>query len=276
MSLKSKIRYYLTMAKARVARSRATDASKPACIICGASIAVDHAVWTEREAPSCAVCGSNMRFRALIAAWQQTMSQIGAAEILLDARRDKTIVGLGMSDAGIYACVLAEKYAYTNTFFHMEPRLDVRDPQPGWIGRHDFVLSSDVLEHVDGDPAAAFANLRKLLKPGGVLAFTVPYGRQEATIEHYPDLHDYRIEGTGTARILVNRTKAGEEQHFGNLCFHGGDGSTLELRIYALSDVQRLLQEAGFGSIQVHGADLPQWGIANRHGLGLPITAIAA
>jgi len=276
MNVRSRIRYALTRFRAMRAGSRVDGGDGPACLICGVPIRVAEAVWSDREARSCMACGSNMRFRSLIAAWQQAMPSIGKPGVLLDAARDKALVGLGMSDAGLYASVLAVKYAYANTFFHMEPRLDIRQPQARWLGRHDFVLSSDVLEHVDGDPAVAFANLRRLLKPGGVLAFTVPYGDNETTVEHYPDLHDYRIEGEGAARVLVNRTLEGIEQRFGNLCFHGGDGSTLELRIYALPDIERYLRQAGFDAIRVHRDELPQWGITARHGRGLPITAVAA
>jgi len=45
----------------------------------------------------------------------------------------------------------------------------------------DFVLSSDVLEHVP-EPGDAFIEIRRILKPGGKLIFTVPFveDRQES------------------------------------------------------------------------------------------------
>lgn len=181
-----------------------------------------------------------------------------------------------MSDAGVYAHVLRHKFNYFNTFFHAEPKLDIRSPARHYLGQFDFVVSSDVLEHVEGPTCRALENLRALLKPGGILALTVPYGFHETTIEHYPELHDYRIEGVGADRVLVNVTKDNREQRFTNLCFHGGDGSTLELRIYSYNDLIRQLAEAGFKDIQVHDASRPEWGIIHRHKLGLPITAKAA
>lgn len=181
-----------------------------------------------------------------------------------------------MSDAGVYAHVLRRKFSYRNTFFHTEPMLDIRSPARDYLGQFDFVVSSDVLEHVDGPTRRTLGNLRALLKLGGILALTVPYGFHETTIEHYPELYDYRIEGEGANRVLVNVTQDGREQRFTKLCFHGGDGSTLELRIYSYSDLVRQLGEAGFTDIRLHDADYPEWGIIHQHKLGLPITARAA
>ncbi|GLQ87117.1 hypothetical protein GCM10007898_06830 [Dyella flagellata] len=181
-----------------------------------------------------------------------------------------------MSDAGVYAFALQRKFDYLNTFYHIEPMLDIRSPARHYLGQFDFVVSSDVLEHVEGSTDRTLANLRALLKTGGILALTVPYGFHETTIEHYPDLHQFRIEGEGAGRVLVNVTKDGREQRFTNLCFHGGDGSTLELRIYSYPDLVRQLGEAGFTDIRLHAADHPEWGIIHRTKLGLPITAKAA
>lgn len=180
-----------------------------------------------------------------------------------------------MSDAGVYATALQRKFGYINTFFHQHPLLDIRAPAAGYLRRFDFVVSSDVLEHVDGPCQRALRNLHALLKPGGLLVLTVPYGFQDATIEHYPELHDYRIEGEGNERILVNVTEDGREQRFTNLSFHGGDGSTLELRYYAFDDLVRGLLEAGFMDIRLHDQDHPQWGIIHKDRCHLPITAKA-
>lgn len=273
-TLKPWLQYWRTALRARLARRRHPRHAGPHCGICGAPIRCAQALWSDREAPSCTICGSNLRFRALIAAW----ASVGAANgrlPLIDLPRNERIVGLGTSDAGVYAHLLAVKYDYLNTFYHQRPKLDITAPPPAWFGRHDFLISSDVLEHVAGPPALAFANLRRLLKPGGLLALTVPYGDQPHTIEHYPDLHDYRIIDTGGRRILVNLTAAGVEQRFDTPCFHGGDGATLEMRIFSLPDLTDHLQAAGFSQIRIHAEDRPEWGIVHTHALGLPITAIA-
>lgn len=243
------------------------------CNICGARGEAPEAALRARETPTCRVCGSNQRFRAVVAALQERLLGGIMPLRLQPPRRD--LAGLGMSDAGVYAGWLRAKFGYANTFFHDEPFLDIQHPDPRDFGRLDFLVTSDVLEHVQAPVATAFANLRALLRPGGLLVLTVPYAPQGATVEHYPDLHDYRIEGTGAARRLVNRTRDGREQVFAQPCFHGGDGATLELRVFALPDLLGQLRAAGFTDLRVHGEARPDWGILPETACSQPITAIA-
>lgn len=254
----------------------APTAQAPACNICGYRLRAPLDVISDREARSCAACGSTLRFRSIMAALQSSLDGDGQVRVLERLPTRKHVKGIGMSDAGLYANTLESKFNYTNTFFHTEPLLDIRSPGPHQVGQFDFVVSSDVLEHVDGPPQRAFDNLRALLKVGGTIAFTVPYAIEGETLEHYPELHDYRIEGAGNARVLVNITADGREQRFNDLCFHGGDGSTLELRRFAWPHLVRLLGEAGFKDIHLHDADHPEWGIVHQSKQGLPITATAA
>lgn len=249
---------------------------KPTCNICGFRLLASREVISEREARSCLACGSTLRFRALMAALQVELDTSRQIRVLERMPRRKDIKGLGMSDASAYATALQRKFDYANTFFHTQPMLDIRAPAQQYLRQYDFVVSSDVMEHVDGPCQRALGNLHALLKPGGLLVLTVPYGFHDTTIEHFPELHDYRIEGEGADRVLVNVTEDGREQRFSDLCFHGGDGSTLELRIYAYNDLVRYLAEAGFTDIRLHDAEHPQWGIIHQHRFGLPITARAA
>ncbi|NUS39884.1 MAG: methyltransferase domain-containing protein [Lysobacter sp.] len=243
------------------------------CNICGAHGHAAAALLRDREAPTCSVCRSNQRFRALMAALQaRLLGEVGPLRL---QRPRKELTGLGMSDAGLYADWLEAKFDYTNTFFHAEPFLDIQRPDPRYEGRCDFLVTSDVLEHVLPPIASAFANLHALLKPGGVLAMTVPYGLQAGTREHFPELHAFRIQGEGARRHLVNRTRDGREQVFHDLLFHGGDGATLEMRVFALADLVDLLRGAGFIDIRVHDAALAEWGIFPDGPCSHPITAIA-
>ncbi len=271
-----RLRHLLAGARHGAFPSSAPTAHAPACNICGYRLLATQDAISAREVRSCFACGSTLRFRAIMAALQSSLDGDGQVRVLERLPRRKHLTGIGMSDAGVYANTLASKFGYTNTFFHTEPLLDIRSPAAHQIGQFDFVVSSDVLEHVDGPPQRAFRNLHALLKPGGTLAFTVPYATEGATVEHYPELHDYRIEGQGAARVLVNVTTDGREQRFGDLCFHGGDGSTLELRRFSYPDLVRLLEAAGFRDIRLHDADHPEWGIVHRSKQGLPITAKAA
>ncbi|RTY02026.1 class I SAM-dependent methyltransferase [Stenotrophomonas geniculata] len=252
------------------------SAERPACNICGFRLRASREVIAEREARSCIGCGSTLRFRALMAALQTEMDEGREVRVLERIPGCKQLKGIGMTDTHIYAVALRRKFDYINTYFHTQPMLDIRHPAEQYLGKHDFVVSSDVLEHVDGPCERTLGNLRALLKPGGLLALTVPYGYHDVTIEHFPELNDYRIEGTGPDRILVNITKDGREQRFSDLSFHGGDGSTLELRIFSYPHLVRLLEEAGFVDVKLHDSQYPQWGIIHNSPLGLPITARAA
>ena len=90
-----------------------------------------------------------------------------------------------------------------------------------------------MLEHVEPPVVRTFENMRRLLKPGGVAILTVPTSLEPATREHFPHLHDWRIETKGEQRIVVNRRHDGTVERFDNLCFHGGEGMTLEFRLFS-------------------------------------------
>ena len=125
-----------------------------------------------REVPSCSACGSTVRLRSLIALLSREI--FGVELAIPDFPVLKGIRGFGMSDPPELAQRLAEKFEYTNTFYHQEPRLDVVDPSPEHLrehtGRYDFILSSEVLEHVSPPVERAFANLNRMLKPDGLVA----------------------------------------------------------------------------------------------------------
>jgi SAM-dependent methyltransferase len=218
------------------------------CNICGRANTARVANLT-RETPSCEGCGSNVRFRAIV---DLLINAVFDNDLRLDeipVRKD--IVGLGLSDTGCYAPRLAEKFDYTNTFFDCEPRLDIASPLASMAGRYDFLIASDVFEHVVPPVSKAFVNARRLLKPGGLLVFTVPFSLQPATVEHFPDLYDYRFSEEGGRWTLYNRTRDGRYQTFTDLIFHGGPGSTLEMRVFSRASLEHDFAKAGFKTIRV-------------------------
>jgi SAM-dependent methyltransferase len=161
---------------------------------------------------------------------------------------------------------------YTNTFFHCEPRLDVCAPGDH-AGRYDLVICSEVFEHVPAPLEPAFAGLFELLRPGGLLVFSVPYRPDGETVEHFPDLHEYEIVVRDGRHVLRNTTRDGRLTEHTDLVFHGGPGETLELRMFALPDLLGRLEAAGFADVRVrrepsfpHGVWWPGWD-------GWPITA---
>jgi SAM-dependent methyltransferase len=159
-----------------------------------------------------------------------------------------------MSDWEGYAVRLAEKFRYTNTYYHKEPKLDISKPEvpESLVQSSDFIISSEVFEHVVPPVQKAFENTFKILKPGGIFVLTVPYGTEENTVEHFPDLYDFTIIADNDTYRLENVTRSGEVQEFDDLVFHDGPGATLEMRVFAEAALLRGLTEAGFEAITVH------------------------
>lgn len=227
-----------------------------------------------REFQSCRHCRSSLRMRSLI--YRLSKELFGRALPLPEFPVDKEIVGIGMSDWEGYARTLERCFAYTNTFYHQPPRLDITDVPEEMAGRADFLLSSDVFEHIPGFALErAFGNARRLLRDKGCFLFTVPFVKAGDTLEHFPRLHDFRIITTAGKRFLHNRTAEGEEEIFDDLVFHGGDGATLEMRIFAEADLLQRLAAAGFRSIEVCVDSVPEYGILWPMDWAVPIVARA-
>lgn len=227
-----------------------------------------------REWKSCRSCGSSLRMRSVIHAL--SIELYGKPTLLPDFPVDKSLSGIGMSDWEGYAERLEKKFAYVNTYYHTEPRLDITDIPEDAVGRHRFLISSDVFEHIPGFALDdAFRNARRLLEDGGVFIFTVPFEKTGETQEHYPRMHDFRIIETGGKRFLYNKTKDGEEEIFDQLNFHGGDGMTLEMRVFSEPDLRRRLERAGFTSVRKYADCSAQFGILWPMDWAVPIVARA-
>lgn len=240
-----------------------------ACNVCGKKNS-----WSgepfEREKAGCMHCGSTLRTRALLGAL--SMELFGTRLALPDFPRVKSLRGIGTSDSNQYAPRLAEVFDYRNTFYDREPRFDLERPLEEGAA-YDFVLSSDVFEHVSPPFGRAFRNVFNLLKPNGVLVFTVPYDVEEST-EHFPDLHEYGLAEVGGRTVLVNRTRAGAIQTAENLTFHmDGAGQALEMRVFSEQMLRDGLAAAGFSSVKIYGENYRPFGIVPAEMWSLPIAA---
>ena len=242
------------------------------CNICGTGNAARPSALT-REAMSCAHCGSNVRFRAMV--YLVTREVLGAPAPLSSLRPRRDIRGLGLSDAEAYAGPLARKFDYENTYFHKAPRLDITAIDPARAGRYDFLIASDVFEHVAPPVARAFENARRLLKPGGKFIFTVPFEHEGEPIEHFPDLHDWTLAERAGRWTLTNVTRDGVTQTFDDLVFHGGPGSTLEMRVFSRSSVARAFLDAGFAHVRYANDTYLPFGIHWPEPWSVPIVAYA-
>ncbi len=218
------------------------------CNICGHENN-DAAAVIHRELLQCDTCGSTPRFRGVIHAFQKYV--YGDTSIPLDQMAPRPeLHGIGMSDWGRYASELGRIGSYRNTFYHQEPHLDVTSPESAGRYRNlDYVISSDVLEHVHRPVIASFSNIVDMLRPGGWLILSVPYLEGNDTLEHYPHLHDYKIiELSGTYAVVNKRVDGLVELHERPI-FHGGDGSVLELRVFGEGELFATLRNAGFSDI---------------------------
>jgi len=247
------------------------------CIITGENVNLsDNEAWISREGAFYKGCYS--RLRAMI--YLLSKELFGKPMYLIDFPQNKKIKGLGMSDADVYAVPLSQKLDYVNTFYEKEPYLDIYKLNETQMNAYDFVLSTDVFEHIPPYPGIdiAFKNLYNLLKPTGFLIFAVPFTLDDETIEHFPNLYDYsfirennpiiknfdglpqhEINRRQNNIVLINKTIDGKEEKFSNLCFHGGigditsgsgGGSTLEMRIFCKKDLEKRFYKAGFKEIE--------------------------
>jgi SAM-dependent methyltransferase len=240
------------------------------CNICG-QMSVVHLTDIQREVRSCLACGSTLRWRAMIHLLSRTL--FGRSIPLPDFPVRPDITGLGMSDWEGYALPLARKLSYQNTFYHQPPHLDITMLDPARVGTCDFVIATDVFEHIAPPIALAFHNVWRLLKPGGSFILTVPYLKTGMTVEHFPRLHEYSIEPTGSGYILRNRTKEGTLETFEDLVFHDGPGVTLEMRTFSEQSLLEELRKAGFDAIEIHQEPDFVHGIYWQQDHSLPITA---
>lgn len=240
------------------------------CNLCGRANEVPPA-RIGREIRSCAGCGSTVRFRAI--ARLVVRELLGSDAALCDVAPDRRIRGLGLSDAANYAKPLERVFSYENTYLHAEPRLDILDIPGHRRGSCDFLIASDVFEHVAPPVAVAFRNAHALLADGGVFIFSVPFTLADDTVEHFPDLHDWHLQQRDGRCRVINRTRGGRVQVFDEPVFHGGPGTTLEMRVFSRAALQRHLAEAGFGTSRIADERCATFGIAWPEPFSVPMVA---
>lgn len=247
---------------------KCSDSAKFICNICGGECPPPGGGFRRESAP-CPHCGSVMRERALAALLSTEF--FGMSVALTELPTMKCLRGIGMSDTPALAEHLAKKFDYTNTFYHQAPYFDAAHVDQTDAGRYDFIFSSEVMEHVIPPVENAFAALARVLKPEGVLLLTTPYNLEGKTEEHFPDLYEYSLASVGGRAVLVNRRRDGRIEVFENLTFHGGQGSTLELRAFTQKSLCEVLRGAGFSDVRLAAEDIPEFGIHHAETWSLPL-----
>jgi hypothetical protein len=77
-----------------------------------------------------------------------SMELFGVKLAVAEFPRVKSLRGLGVTDANQYASQLAGKLDYRNTFYDREPRFDLANPSEHELGKFDFIIASEIMEHV--------------------------------------------------------------------------------------------------------------------------------
>jgi SAM-dependent methyltransferase len=240
------------------------------CNICGASNTVPRP-RLEREVSSCDHCKSTVRWRSVIHAL--SLEIYGKSLAIPDFPAMPQLTGIGMTDWLGYAKPLAKKFNYRNTYYHQEPKLDITQPPAEMNGTLDFIITSEVFEHLPPPVSIAFENMRKLLRPGGVVIFTVPYSDHAETIEHFPELKTYEVLNRSGKHVLRNVTAGGQVQEYDRLVFHGGPGATLEMRQFSERGLLAEFKRAGFNNVKIHRTPCEEFGIVWHTNTSLPIAA---
>ena len=175
----------------------------------------------------------------------------------------KKIRGIGMSDPLPIAEVFSKRFDYKNTCYHHEPRFDIMTPPRPQkeTDQYDFIVASEVFEHVRPPIQTAFDNLAALLKPKGFAVFSSPWELEGDTVEHFPNLNDWDLVRLRSGFVLLNRRADRQLETFENLEFHGGPGSVLEMRVFSKAGLLANCSAAGFTEISF-AEDHPAWGIA--------------
>ena len=238
------------------------------CNVCGVK---NGAASVDRELAACASCGASMRCRSVVLALSKAL--FGRDLSLCCFPLLKSLRGLGISYSDIYSKRLEETFSYTNTFYHREPRFDLVEPDEREFGKYDFVICSEVLEHIPAPVERAFSTLAHLLKPAGVLILTVPYSVEVGTVEHFPQPFQGGLATLNGKTVLVNQSKDGRYEVFDRLVFHSGYGSTLEMRVFDEADIRAKLADAGFTSVRIEAAGSEQHGVHFGGPCSLPILA---
>ena len=212
------------------------------CIICGARHnSIPNSI--SRETAECGVCRSTWRTRAV------TLGVLNGLAItptpLIDVPSDWSRCGVGFDDHPSVFSSYPTKWDFVNTRLHRFPELDLLRPTDSAISAFEFAVCSDVMEHVQPPYRRGLEGLLKILKPGGFAVVSVPVSGSDEMLEHFPELKSFKILED---KSLEWTDETGTRHHERDPQFHGGDGLTLEFRIFSAEGMIADLIEAGFES----------------------------
>ena len=103
----------------------------------------------------------------------------------------------------------------------------------------------------------------------------MPFTLEPDTREHFPELCDWSLAEEDGRWTLTNRTRDGRAQRFTDLVFHGGPGSTLEMRVFSRAALEREFQAAGFARVRIADEPYLPFGIHWPEPWSVPMVAYA-
>lgn len=197
---------------------------------------------TSREDVACTQCGATWRAQACMLSVLEGLGYPEGASVSPDFSR----YGLGISDDMTLAQRLFQLFMYTNSYYHQFPKIDVTSPPAETRGQFEFIVCSDVLEHVPPPAEFALLGLHSMLRPGGFLVVSVPCQTGPQTAEYYPKIVTWELSDDG----LRWRDSAGSEHFDPDPELHGGSGQTLAFRFWSVTDLAERLLSCGFSSVR--------------------------
>jgi SAM-dependent methyltransferase len=217
------------------------------CTVCGH---IGDYVRTEaptRENHECASCRASLRYRQQAATITATYGTPGQS--LTDLLHDPLFRELAIFEPGIigpFRRLLRGLAHYVNSYFWDDvapgtQREGVRCEDLRSLtlpaASQDLVISSDIFEHVRG-PMLAFAELYRVLKPGGHHIFTVPLRWP------FPGTTLARVDYSGAEDVLLAPAE-----------YHGSPVDPRGSLVYTDfgMDLPEQLRELGFDTVTHHG-----------------------
>ncbi len=133
------------------------------------------------------------------------------------------VLGVDVKDEQVADCnVFFHKAKQTNAHFEIADLTKFKQDK-----KYDFVLSVDVMEHIEED-VQVFKNFYASMKSGAMLLISTPSDQGGSDVHHHDHDHDHHNDGTDS---FIDE--------------HVRDG-------YAIPDIKAKLKEAGFTKSEAH------------------------